>query len=115
MNREQKAALEASLIALVYMKKGRAVTEFDYKEWLDKVLERYGKKEPWTYFLCTELPFMVIRKEIAEKRICYHEVAFILEKGKVHRCGPDGLFLEKPQHAFNGIMNCLMKLGASLS
>jgi hypothetical protein len=104
MNDKQKiAALHASPIILIYTGKGEAITEFNYKEWLEGVLERYAKKEAWTYLLCTELPFMVVRKEIAAKRICYNDVAFVFKKDEVqvNRCGPEGYFLEElPQGVF---------------
>lgn len=88
------------MIRLKYVEEGEAVTEFNYERWIEKVLLSYDSELPSEYFLCTEIPFLAVRKEIAEGRIKAHKVTFIFddkeyqitEEGDMYGDIPYGLF-----------------------
>ena len=67
------------MIRLKYIEDGEAVTEFNYERWIEKVLLSYDSRLPSEYLLCTEIPFLAVRKEIAEGRIKAEEVTFIFD------------------------------------
>lgn len=77
------------MIRLKYVEDGEAVTEFNYKRWIEKVLLAYNSRLPSEYFLCTEIPFLAVRKEVAEGRIKSDEVTFIF-KDKEYQIIDDG-------------------------
>ena len=84
------------ILTFVYCREGKAVTEFNYKEWLDEVCTYYNKDFSKanlevlavTYEVSTELAFLAIRREVAEGRINHKDIKFVIE-GKEYLIGED--------------------------
>lgn len=68
------------MITLDYTEDGEAVTEFNYERWTRELLDAYNMDREGNlyYEVCTEIPLLCVRKEVAEGRINREHVTFIV-------------------------------------
>jgi hypothetical protein len=81
------------MITLEYCAEGKAITEFDYEEWTKYILDEYNNNKDTYCKLSTEIPFMVVRKAIAEGAVDCKDVTFVFD-GKSYTVSDEGNFKE---------------------